>query len=56
MATRAPAFVAVVGGDNPPVFISSLGARDGANEACVTRESAGFRLDRERRARRDDVD
>ena len=48
MSTRAPAFVAVVGAESAPVFIASLGAREGANEACVTRASAGFRLDRAR--------
>jgi hypothetical protein len=57
MSTRAPAFVAVVGAESAPVFIASLGAREGANEACVTRASAGFRLDRARdetTRRRDD--
>jgi hypothetical protein len=48
MSTRAPAFVAVVGAESAPVFVASLGAREGANEACVTRASAGFRLDRAR--------
>ena len=57
MSTRAPAFVAVVGVESAPVFVASLGAREGANEACVTRASAGFRLDRARdetTRRRDD--
>ena len=57
MSTRAPAFVAVVGAESAPVFVASLGAREGANEACVTRASAGFRLDRARdetTRRRDD--
>ena len=59
MSTRAPAFVAVVGAESAPVFVASLGAREGANEACVTRASAGFRLDRARdetTRRRDDID
>ena len=37
MATRAPAFVAVVGAEGAPVFFASIGARDDAREACVTR-------------------
>jgi hypothetical protein len=36
MSARAPVFVAVVGAENAPVFFSTLGARDDANDACVT--------------------